>query len=72
MNAPEIILDPNANIAELLSRWPQMIPVFIRHQMSCVGCSMSPFDTLKDVSFTYGLKLEDFILELKETLTPEN
>ena len=72
MNVTDIIVDPNANIAELLSCWPQMIPVFIRHQMSCVGCSMSPFDTLKEVSFTYGLKLDDFILELKETLPPGN
>lgn len=61
-------LTPNASLSELFQKWPQMIPVFIRHHTSCVGCSMSPFDTLKDVAYNYGLKLDDLILELKETI----
>lgn len=31
-------------VAEGLDRWPQIIPVFLRHRMACVGCAMAPFE----------------------------
>lgn len=68
MNAAAISLEPNTSISDLFERWPQMIPVFIHHRMVCVGCSMAPFDSLQDAVLNYGLKLEDFMLELKETI----
>jgi hybrid cluster-associated redox disulfide protein len=68
MNAHAISLQPNTSISDLFERWPQMIPVFIHHRMLCVGCSMAAFDSLEDAARNYGLKLEDFILELKDTL----
>lgn len=57
-------------VAELLTRWPQMIPVFLRHQMACVGCSMAPFETLADVAVIYDIHLPHFIGELQQTIHP--
>jgi hybrid cluster-associated redox disulfide protein len=68
MSTPSDLLDPDANLTDVFKQWPQMIPIFIRHHMSCVGCSMTPFDTIKDVAFNYGLKLDEFIQELKTAL----
>ncbi len=55
-------------VAELLTRWPQVIPVFLHHQMACVGCTMSPFETLADVTAVYDIQLSHFIGELQETI----
>lgn len=57
-------------VAELLARWPQTIPVFLHHQMACVGCVMSPFETLADAAASYGIPLPQFIGELQETIRP--
>lgn len=57
-------------VAELLTRWPEAIPVFLRHQMACVGCTMSPFETLADVTAVYDIQLSQFIDELQETIQP--
>jgi hybrid cluster-associated redox disulfide protein len=56
------------NVAELLALWPQVIPVFLTHHMSCVGCSMSRFETLDDVSKIYSLNLDAFLTEINQSL----
>lgn len=57
-------------VAELLARWPQAIPVFLRRQMACVGCTMSPFETLADVTAVYGIPLPPFVNELQQAIDP--
>ncbi len=53
-------------VAELLQRWPQAIPVFLRRHMACVGCTMAPFETLADVTAVYGMHLPHFLNELQQ------
>lgn len=63
------------SVADLLRDWPQTIPVFMKHHMACVGCSMSAFETLKDAARIYGISPETFVGELQEAVnrggTPE-
>jgi len=59
---------PGQNVAELLACWPQVIPVFMAHRMSCVGCSMSRFEDITDVSAIYGLNVETFLTEINQAL----
>jgi hybrid cluster-associated redox disulfide protein len=51
-------------VAEILDRWPQTIPVFLRYQTSCVGCSMNIFETLEDAMRIYHLQQTDFLKDL--------
>lgn len=64
-------LAPSLTVSQVLERWPQMIPVFVRHRMTCVGCTMAPFETLADVTAIYGLDLDGFLSELEQTMPPE-
>ncbi len=57
-------------VAEVLKRWPQTIPVFLRHGMACIGCAMASFETLADVATIYGLQLSRFLSELQRTIQP--
>jgi hybrid cluster-associated redox disulfide protein len=47
--------------AEVLSRWPATISVFLQYKTGCVGCDMAPFDTLADVIRIYKLPGETFL-----------
>jgi hybrid cluster-associated redox disulfide protein len=51
-------------VADVLTRWPQTIPVFTAHQMACVGCPIAPFETLAEVAAIYHLNLRNFLDEL--------
>jgi len=55
-------------LADLMNRWPETIPVFLRHKMLCVGCLINPFHTLVDACAEYSLDLDEFISELGEAI----
>ncbi|WP_297339501.1 DUF1858 domain-containing protein [Pseudophaeobacter sp.] len=57
--------DPDLALADLMTKWPQTIPVFVRHKMLCVGCLVSPFHTIADACAEYHLDEEVFLAELK-------
>lgn len=63
---PEGELACTLTVEEVLNRWPQTVPVFIKYQTSCVGCSMSKFETLEDAAQIYNLKLAAFLYDLKQ------
>ena len=58
--------DPDMPLADLMTLWPETIPVFMRHKMLCVGCLISPFHTIVDACREYDLDQEAFAAELLE------
>jgi hybrid cluster-associated redox disulfide protein len=61
-------LEAGLTVAEVLDRWPQTIPVFIRHRMACVGCTIAPFETLSEVADIYQLEPDEFLQELQQLI----
>ena len=55
-------------VADLLKKWPETIPVFIKYRMACVGCAMSSFETLKDAASIYRLPYQQFVDELQKSI----
>jgi hybrid cluster-associated redox disulfide protein len=62
--------DPDLPLQDIMERWPETIPVFIRHRMLCVGCLVGPFHTLTDACAEYGMDLDSFTRELTCAVTP--
>ena len=58
--------DPDLPLADLMTAWPQTIPVFLRHGMLCVGCLVGPFHTVTDACAEYHLDEETFLAELMD------
>lgn len=56
--------DPDLSLEDLMSTWPQTIPVFLRHNMACIGCLVNPFHTVIDACAEYNLSVESFYREL--------
>lgn len=63
--------DPDLSLRDLMGKWPQTIPVFIRHKMFCVGCLVNPFHTVKDACAVYSLNIDAFYDELAAALKHE-
>jgi len=61
-------LSIHMTISEIMDRWPEFIPVFLKHKMACVGCSMADFMTLEDALEIYKINQETFIEELNKTI----
>ena len=58
----------NMSVLFLLEQWPETAPVFLKHRMACVGCSMSTFETLSDALHIYRLDAELFLKDLNKAL----
>ncbi len=61
-------LASDLSVADVLARWPETIPVFLRHGMACVGCNMSAFETIASAAAVYGLDADSFLGELQQTI----
>ncbi len=64
-------LSADLTVDELINRWNQVIPVFMRLRLSCVGCPMSPFETLDTVAKVYGLPLDRLMDDLETAIAPK-
>uniref|UniRef100_A0A7C4PLF2 DUF1858 domain-containing protein n=1 Tax=Anaerolinea thermolimosa TaxID=229919 RepID=A0A7C4PLF2_9CHLR len=65
-NQPSGFLEitPHIMVAQIMERYPETISVFLRHHMSCVGCSLSAFDTLADAALVHDIPLDLLIHDL--------
>jgi hybrid cluster-associated redox disulfide protein len=61
-------LNPTLTVAELLDQWPAAIPVFLKHRMYCVGCSMASFESLEDALKIYRIPCAPFLDELNQAV----
>lgn len=59
-------------VGDVMERWPDTVPVFIRHRMACPGCVMAPFMTVREAAREYGLKPHDLAGALREAIEPSS
>jgi hybrid cluster-associated redox disulfide protein len=58
-------MTPSNTIHELLAAYPAAARVLIGHRMHCVGCDVSPFETIADACGIYGMAAEDLFAEIE-------
>jgi hybrid cluster-associated redox disulfide protein len=61
-------ITPDLIVEEVLNKWPETVPVFLRYRMGCVGCTMAPFETLSSAVEIHRLPLNRFLRELQEAV----
>ena len=60
------VITPDLRVADVLRKWPETQVIFLAHRMSCIGCYLSPFDTLEDALTVYGLCVTEILVELNQ------
>jgi hybrid cluster-associated redox disulfide protein len=65
-------ITPKMPMNEILSRWPETIPVFLEYKMSCIGCYMSSFDTLEEALAVHNLPIKEMVEALNKTIVGIN
>jgi hybrid cluster-associated redox disulfide protein len=63
-------ISTDLTIADVLARWPQTVPVFLRYRLACVGCPIAPFEQLADIASNYGLPLDGLLTALQQAIRP--
>ena len=60
--------DPSLSLRDLMAKWPETVPVFLQHNMICVGCLIVPFHTVADACLEYDLDEDLFRAELDHAI----
>jgi len=63
---PQPVIHASLSISDILSKWPETASVFLKFNMTCIGCYMSPFDTLEDALAVHGLPLDEVLEALNQ------
>lgn len=58
-------------VEQVLQKWPQALPVFMKNKTKCPGCPMQHFCTLKDVAVTYQIPPKKLMVELENMSNEE-
>ena len=59
------------NIREVTEKHPEVVPVFVKYNMGCVGCIAASFEKIKDIAAVHGVDVKQFVKELNEAMKDE-
>ena len=52
------------NIKEVIEKYPQVVPVFAKYNMGCIGCIAASYEKLSDIAAVHGVDVKIFVKEL--------
>lgn len=58
----------NMTFAEIMARYPETMPVFLEHGMSCFGCPMAMNETIEQGATAHGINAEKLIKEINSSV----
>jgi hybrid cluster-associated redox disulfide protein len=53
-------------MGELISRYPQVTSVLMERGFHCIGCAISPYESLESGTAVHGLELESLLKDLNK------
>jgi len=56
------------NIKEVIENHPEVVAVFQKYNMGCIGCIAASFEKLSDIATVHGVDVEKFVKELNEAI----
>lgn len=56
----------NMTFAEVIGKYPAVVPVFLKHGLSCIGCPFASMETIEQGAKAHGIDVEDLLKELNE------
>ena len=54
--------------AEVLTLFPETMPVFLEHSMACFGCPMAMSETVEQGAIAHGLNPDKLVAELNKAI----
>jgi hybrid cluster-associated redox disulfide protein len=56
------------NIREVIEKHPEVIAVFQKYNMGCIGCIAASFEKISDIAVVHGVDTKIFVKELNEAM----
>ena len=59
-------------IGDVVEKYPQVVPVILSYGLHCVGCHVSPYETIEQGAMGHGMSAEDvasMVKDINEAIT---
>ena len=56
------------NIREVIEKYPEVIPIFQKYNMGCIGCIAASFEKLSDIASVHGVDIKTFVNDLNDAI----
>ncbi len=60
------IITKDMGIAQVIQKYPELIPVFVQHGLGCIGCAMANFETIEQGAGAHGMDVDALMKDLNE------
>lgn len=59
------------NIRKVIEKHPEVLPVFQKYNMGCVGCVAASFEKIGDIATVHGVDVEKFVDDLNNAVNSD-
>lgn len=56
------------SITEVVSKYPELVSVFMEHGMGCLGCAAARFESIEQGARAHGIDVDNLINALNKAL----
>jgi hybrid cluster-associated redox disulfide protein len=57
------------SIGDVVTKYPETVLVFFKHGLHCIGCHVSPFESVEDGCKAHGIDVTALIEDLNSAVT---
>ena len=55
-------------IQDVVEKYPQLVPVFFKFGLGCLGCAAARFESIEQGAMAHGIDVDALIVDLNKTL----
>jgi hybrid cluster-associated redox disulfide protein len=66
-----MIIKKEMKIGEVLRGYPETVDVFVKYNLSCVGCPFSDPESIEEAAAIHKIDLDSFLKDLNNSLKNE-
>ena len=58
----------DSNLGEIVSKHPEIVDVFMKHGLHCIGCMAAQYETLEQGAKAHGIDVKKLVKELNDAV----
>ena len=63
-----MMITKDMSIMEVVTNYPDTIPVFMQSGMGCIGCAAAHFENIEQGALAHGIDVDELIASLNEVV----
>ena len=61
----------NMTFAEVMKKYPNLVPIFLKYGLSCIGCPFAAQETIEQGCIGHGISTKELLDELNNQIQNE-